>query len=314
MSNSPLTTLPQGYRGQPPEQPLKRLGPYQIAGMLGQGAAAVVYRANRPDGAEVALKVLHRAAGSDVRIREAFQREAKILLKLNHPGIVRALDAGQIDGHFYMALTLIAGQTLEALLTRQKKLGEAPTIDIGIQVANALDYLHLQQIVHRDIKPGNILLNQRSRAILFDFGAAIDLSVEQPVAGQVYGTPAFLAPEQARGDVNIDGRADLYALGVTLYRMVAERKPFYGTRGELLEAHLKTAPPRPSQYTYVAPALETVILKAMAKQPADRYQTGAEFAAALDAARTKDGDAPHPNQELPQRLLHWLRSAIAPGE
>ena len=314
MSNSPLTTLPQGYRGQPPEQPLQRLGPYQIESVLGQGAAAMVYRARRPDGSIVALKVLHRAAGADAKIRDAFQHEAKILLKLNLPGIVRALDAGQMDGHYYMTLALIGGQTVDALLLRQKKLGEVPTIDIGMQVANTLDYLHGQRIVHRDIKPGNILLNERSRALLFDFGAAIDLNSEEPIAGQVYGTPAFLAPEQARGDATIDGRADIYALGGTLYRMISVRKPFYGTRGELLEAHLTAAPPRPSQFAYVSPALETVILKALAKAPVDRFQSGAEFAAALDATRNATEPEPSPSQELPQRLLHWLRSAITPGE
>lgn len=313
MSNSPLTTLPQGYRGQPPEQPLQRLGPYQIEGALGQGAAATVYRARRPDGATVALKVLHRAAGADAKVREAFQHEARILLKLNHPGIVRALEAGQMEGHYYMTLALVSGQTVEALLVREKKLGEIPTIDIGVEIAGTLDYLHSQRIVHRDIKPGNILLNERRRALLFDFGAAIDLNIEQPVPGQVYGTPAFLAPEQARGDTAIDGRADIYALGGTLYRMIAGRKPFYGTRGELLEAHLHSTPPRPSQFAYVSPGLESAILKALAKSPNDRHQTGSEFAAALEAARNPGG-SPSSNQELPQRLLHWLRNAIIPGE
>jgi serine/threonine-protein kinase len=314
MSNSPFTTLPQGYRGQPPEQPLKRLGPYQIEDVLGQGAAATVYRARRQDGSIVALKVLHRVAGSNALVREAFQREAKIMLKLNHPGIVRALDAGQIDGNFYMALAIVNGESIEALLIRQKKLGEAPAIDIGVQVANALDYLHRQQVVHRDIKPGNILLNERSRAILFDFGAAIDLGVEQPSAGQVYGTPAFLAPEQARGDNTIDGRADIYALGVTLYRMVAGRKPFYGSRNELLEAHLLSPPPPPSQFAYVSPALEAVILTAIAKEPDARYQSGAALVAALEAARIASANDEPASQELPRRLLHWLRNTIAPGD
>lgn len=314
MSNSPFTTLPQGYRGQPPERPLQQLGPYRVEGVLGQGAAATVYRSRRPDGSVVALKVLHRAAGSNVRVREAFQREAKIMLKLNHPGIVRAFDAGQIDGSFFVALALVNGETVEALLSRQKKLGETPAIDLGIQVANTLDYLHRQRVVHRDVKPGNILLNERSRAILFDFGAAIDLGVEQPSPGEVYGTPAFLAPEQARGDAMIDGRADLYALGVTLYRMVAGRKPFYGARSELLEAHLLTPPPRPSEFAYVSPALEKVILTALAKDPDNRYPTGAAMATALEEARNSSEGAAPASQELPQRLLHWLRSAIAPGE
>ncbi|MFN3980505.1 MAG: serine/threonine-protein kinase [Caldilinea sp.] len=314
MNNTPFTTLPQGYRGQPPERPLQQLGAYRVEGVLGQGAAAVVYRARRPDGSVVALKVLHREAGSNVRVREAFEREAKILLKLNHPAIVRALDAGQVDGYFFVALALVNGETVESLLTRQKKLGEAPAIDLCIQVANALDYLHRQHVVHRDVKPGNILLNERSRAILFDFGAAIDLGVERPIPGEVYGTPAFLSPEQARGDVTIDGRADIYSLGVTLYRMVAGRKPFYGSRSELLEAHLRTPPPRPSQFAYVSPALETVILTALAKNPDDRYQTGAAMATALEEARRSYEQTAPANQELPQRLLHWLRSAITPSE
>ncbi|MFN3332617.1 MAG: hypothetical protein ACK47M_08915, partial [Caldilinea sp.] len=115
-------------------------------------------------------------------------------------------------------------------------------------------------------------------------------------------------------DVTIDGRADIYSLGVTLYRMVAGRKPFYGSRSELLEAHLRTPPPRPSQFAYVSPALETVILTALAKNPDDRYQTGAAMATALEEARRSYEQTAPANQELPQRLLHWLRSAITPSE
>ncbi|MBW7883438.1 MAG: serine/threonine protein kinase [Caldilineaceae bacterium] len=295
----------------PQEPPLRRLGTYEIEGVLGQGAAATVYRARRTDGVAVAFKVLHRAAGANAKIRDAFQHEARILLKLNHPNVLRAHDAGLIDGYFYMALTLVEGQTVEELLTHTKKLGETPAIDIAIQMTSALAYLHELGIVHRDIKPANILLNTRKRAILFDFGAAIDLRVEQPVPGEVYGTPAFLAPEQARGDAQIDGRADLYALGVTLYRMVAGRKPFYGSRGEVLEAHLLTPPPPPSDFAYVSPALEAVILKAMAKEPDARFQNAADMAAALEAARLAPAT---PQPELPKRILDWLRNAISPGE
>ena len=299
-----MTTLPQRYATQPQFKPLRQLGPYQLDAVLGIGATAAVYRARSSDGQLIALKVLHQEAMGNAPVRLAFQREAKLLLKLRHPAIITALESGQFDGHFYLAMALVEGPTLEEFLTQNKKVGEQVTIDIGIQIAGALNYLHDQKIVHRDIKPANILLQNRRRAILFDFGAALDLNTERAAPGEVFGTPAFLSPEQARGDTAIDGRADIYALGVTLYRMVAGRKPFYGSRLEVLEAQILTPPPRPSEFGFVSPALESVILKALAKERAARFQTGAEMAAALDSARHAE-----PPPESPRRLLSWLRGA-----
>lgn len=288
-----------------------RLGPYQIESVLGQGAAAVVYKATRQGGAPVALKVLTQAAAAAPKLRLAFQREARIMLRLNHPRIVRGIDAGQLDGRFYIAMTYLEGETLEALLTRASKLGETPAIDISRQIAEALDHIHTLNIVHRDVKPANIFLDRQGRAFLFDFGTALDLDHDQPIPGEVYGTPAFLSPEQARGDAHIDGRADLYSLGVVLYRMTTGRKPFYGSRSEVLEAHQFQPPPRPSEFVYLSNELEELILKAIAKEPELRFQSGAEMAAALDKARL----APPPARvELPQRILHWLRSAVGVSE
>ncbi len=303
--------MPPGHWGRPQFKPLTSLGPYQIEGLLGQGAAAAVYRARRQDGTYVALKVLHQQASIDLKLREAFQHEARILLKLRHPGILRAYETGQMEGHFYISLALIEGETLDQFLTQNKKSGETAAIDIGIQTANALTYMHEKQIVHRDIKPANILLQNRRRPVIFDFGAAIDLNADKPVPGEIFGTPAFLSPEQARGDATIDGRADLYGLGVTLYRAVSGRKPFYGSRAEVLHAQIHTPPPPPSEFGYVSKELEAVILRTLAKVPADRYQTGAELAQALEDARLR---APEQPPELPQRLLHWLRGTITPGE
>jgi serine/threonine protein kinase len=297
-----MATLPQRYATQPQFKPLRQLGPYQLDAVLGIGATAAVYRARRGDGQMLALKVLHQEAMNDAPVRQAFQREARLLLRLRHPGIITALDSGQFDGRFYLALALVDGPTLDEFLGQTKKVGEQVTIDVGVQVAAALHYLHEQNVVHRDIKPANILLQNQRRAILFDFGAALDRNTEQAIPGEVFGTPAFLAPEQARGDAEIDGRADIYGLGVTLYRMVTGRKPFYGSRLEVLEAQVLTPPPRPSSFGYVSPELEAAILRALAKDTAERFQSGAEMAAALEAARSAE-----PPPELPRRLLGWLR-------
>jgi serine/threonine protein kinase len=297
-----MATLPQRYATQPQFKPLRQLGPFQLDAVLGIGATAAVYRARRSNGQVLALKVLHQEAMNDAPVRGAFQREARLLLRLRHPGIITALESGQFDGRFYLAQALVEGPTLDEFLNQNKKVGEQVTIDVGIQVATALHYLHEQNVIHRDIKPANILLQDRRRAILFDFGAALDCNIETAAPGEIFGTPAFLAPEQAHGDVAIDGRADIYALGVTLYRMAAGRKPFYGSRLEVLEAQIYAQPPRPSEFGYVSPGLEAVILRALAKDPAARYQTGAEMAAVLDEARRA---AP---SEPPRGIFGWLRA------
>lgn len=287
-----------------------RLGEYQLEAILGQGAVAVVYRARGDGGRTVAIKVLSRAAAAQVHIRKSFQREYRILSRLSHRGIIRVYDAGEVNGLPYMALELLDGETLEELLTRSKTIGEVAAMDIARQVANALDYLHRRGYVHRDVKPGNIMITRDGRAILFDFGTVYDMNNPAPNVQGVYGTPPFLAPEQVQAETDperapvIDGRADLYSLGVVLYRMVTGRKPFYGSRSEVLNAHLHQPPPRPSEFRWVSPALEAVILKALAKDPADRYQSGAEFAQALARVEL----APEPARpELSQRIFSWLK-------
>ncbi len=298
-----------GYPTRPGQEPLRKLGAYEMEAVLGQGAVATVYRARWKNQRTVAIKVLHPAAAAQPHIREALFREYRLLARLHHPGIVQALDAGEMEGRIYLAMELIEGENLDSFLTRVKSMGEEAAIDITRQVADALHYVHEHQIVHRDIKPGNIILTRLSRAILFDFGAALDLQAvgDEDFQG-IFGTPSFVAPEQIRGDRTIDGRADLYSLGVVLYRMVTGRRPFYGSRSEVLEAHLHKPPPPPSQFTYITPELEEIIRKALAKDPADRFQTGAELSAALAAVKL----VPPPRSDLSQRLLGWLRDAVNP--
>ncbi|HRW08719.1 MAG TPA: serine/threonine-protein kinase [Caldilineaceae bacterium] len=292
-----------GYnnRMEPPRL-LTQLGGYQIEAVLGQGAVAVVYRARSPQGRTVALKVLTDAAASQRRVRMLFQSEYRICSRLNHPGVVRVLDAGEIDGHPFMAMEVVAGKTLQDFVRKDKGLGETASLDIVRQLAATLDYIHQQQVVHRDLKPTNVFITQNGRALLFDFGTALDLRnpPTEPDTG-IYGTPGFLAPEQIQHGDQVDGRADLYSLGIIFYRLLTGRRPFYGTRDDVLDAHLHTPPPPPSEFAYVSPGLEAIVLKLLAKDPDKRFRTGAELLQALENVEL----VPEP-ENAPQRLMRWL--------
>lgn len=279
----------------------KELGAYKIDSVLGEGGVATVYRAayqNR----SVALKILDRQAASHKAVRDGFRREFRITSRLNSPHIIRSIDTGQINGQFYIAMELVEGETLDELLQRNKTISEVAAIGIITQVTECLHYIHERGIVHRDIKPSNVMMTTNNRAKLFDFGAALDLNNIEPDSLQgVYGTLGYISPEQAQASPDIDGRADLYGLGVILYRAVTGQKPFYGTRDEVMKAHVETPPPLPSKLTRISPDLEKIILKCMAKNPDDRYQTGREIAEALQNV------APLPPPEpLAQRARRWF--------
>jgi serine/threonine protein kinase len=297
-----------GPANESPLRPDQRFGRYQVEKVLGAGALAVVYRARLQDGRFVALKVLKPAASRQAKLRQLLRNEYELTARLHHPGLVEVFEAGEIDGHPYIAMALVQGPTLEEYLLRHKTLGETASIKIARQIALALDYIHEHGIIHRDLKPANILISNEGRALLFDFGAALNRKVPpQTKADGIYGTPAFLAPEQILDSQAVDGRADLYSLGVILYRMVSGERPFYGSRAELLEAQLHQTPPPPSEYAYVSPQFEALILKALAKDPAQRFQSGAELIAALDAVQLTP-----PRTGIPQRIFGWLRGAPEP--
>ncbi len=300
--------------GQPP--PSNQIGDYLVDSILGEGAAAMVYRAHlREDTsvdvrndhpATVALKVLKPAATKQPNMLACFQFEARVLSRLNHPGILRVYNAGVDNDRMYTAMELVDGESFDKVLLARKRLGEAEAHAVARQLAESLDYLHSHGYVHRDIKPANLMLTKEGRFILFDFGTVIRSDDGAPYEEGLYGTPSFLAPEQTTSGGRVDGRADLYALGIMLYLMVAGRKPFYGSRDEVLAAHRNAEPPLPSDSARVTPELEAVILKSLAKDPDDRYQTGAEFAQALAEI---DLTAPPP-KSFGSRILGLFRSGV----
>jgi len=268
----------------------RQYGPYSIKELLGRGTVAHVYRANLRDGTEVALKVLTAFAEARQEIRSLFEQEYELMVRVDHPNVLKAMQAGVIAGTHYMEIELVEGETLWERVQSPKPLTLSEKIAIIQQMCSALDVVHMQRIVHRDVKPSNIMLaHSDGRAILFDFGLAHDLNGPPPPEGRVYGSPMFLAPEQAVGD-HVDERTDLYSLGATLYRLVVGSAPFYGERNELLHAHVKLTPPDPRDVG-VADDLAEIILRSMSKIPDDRFRSGADFAAALATV-----DQSHPKE------------------
>ena len=258
----------------------RQYGPYSIKELLGRGTVAHVYRAELRDGTEVALKVLTPFAEARQEIRSLFEQEYELMVRVDHPNVLKAMQAGVIAGTHYMEIELIEGETLWDRVQSSKPLPLTERIGTIQQMCSALDLVHDRRIIHRDVKPSNIMLDhQVERAVLFDFGLAHDLAGPPPPEGRVYGSPMFLAPEQAIGG-RVDQRTDLYSLGATLYRLAVGSAPFYGERNELLHAHVKLSPPDPRE-AGVPEDLAEIILRSMSKIPDDRFQSGADFAAAL---------------------------------
>ena len=263
----------------------KQLGSYHVAAQLGKGGMATVYKAYQPSMVRyVALKVLPRhLADEDPQFILRFQQEAHVLAQLQNPHILPVFDFGEAEGYTYLVMPLISGGTLADRLRGQPvPLTQAGTIIA--QVGDALDYAHSRGVVHRDVKPSNVLLDERGNALLSDFGIAklVEGTQHFTQTGGILGTPAYMSPEQGLG-AKIDRRCDIYSLGVILYQLVTGRVPFEAeTPMAVLLKHINDPLPPPRSWNPALPeAVERVILKALAKNPDDRYATAGDLTEAL---------------------------------
>jgi streptogramin lyase len=261
---------------------------YRIEELIGRGGMGVVYRANdlrlrRP----VAIKLVAPTLALDGRFRERFARETELVMSFEHPNVVPIYDAGDVDGHVYLAMRLVDGTDLGSLLRAEGALEPAHTMTICAQIASALDAAHARGLVHRDVKPSNVLLDGSEHVYLADFGLTrrLDDQVGDPGEDRSIGTPAYFAPEQLDGE-SVDGRADVYSLGCVLYECLTGERIF-PRRSRLAEAwaHLEEEPPRASRTRPDLPeTVDEVIARALAKDPAQRYPTCGALVAAAESA------------------------------
>lgn len=269
---------------------------YRILGKLGSGAMAVVYKAKQLSlDRTVAIKVLPKKFVQKSDYVERFYKEGRIAAKLNHNNIVQAIDVGEVGGLYYFVMEYVEGKTLYDDLAKGKIFSEKEALDIIIQVANALAHAHSQGLIHRDVKPKNIMINKEGIVKLADMGLAretSDIKAAKHEQGKAFGTPYYIAPEQIRGEMDIDGRADIYALGATLYHMVTGRVPFDGsTPAEVMRKHLKEPLIPPDHInTSLSAGISEVIEVMMAKNKEDRYKNVEELLIDLQAVR--EGNPP----------------------
>lgn len=275
-----------------------KYGRYEIEKELGKGAMGVVYQAHDPEiNRRVALKVLRPDRVTSEDFARRFQKEAQAIGRLSHPHIVTVYDVGHDHDTIYIAMEFLDGRPMDEVFKETP-----PDLDdirsVGIQVARTLDYAHGQGIVHRDIKPSNIMLTAAGEVKITDFGIA---RIEDPSApqltqaGEILGTPIYMSPEQVKGQT-VDGRSDLYSLGVILYELSTGHRPFSGKNmAAIFHAITSQAPENPmAAEPFVSsgatPALSALILKSLEKSPENRFQTGESMAKALEASQDGDGE------------------------
>jgi len=270
-------------------RPAQQIPGYQILEKLGCGAMATVFKAKQLSlDRLVAIKVLPKRFSENPEYVERFYREGKAAAKLNHPNIVQAIDVGEANGYHYFVMEYVEGHTLYDELIAGKVFSESEALDIIIQITRALVHAHDRGLIHRDVKPKNIMITKDGVAKLADMGLArmaADEQTAQAEAGKAYGTPYYISPEQIRGEVDIDFRADIYSLGATLYHMVTGKVPFDGpTPVAVMNKHLKEPLIPPD---HINPSLSVglgeVVEAMMAKRREDRYASTSDLLTDLEA-------------------------------
>ncbi len=261
-------------------------GRYKVERELGRGGMATVYLAEDfRHGRDVAIKVLHPELASALG-NDRFLREIRLAARLNHPNILPLFDSGEADGFLYYVMPYIDGESLRDRLNREQQIPLDDSLAIARAVAGALDYAHRNRVVHRDIKPENIMLHE-GQAMVMDFGIGKALSAAGPdtltQVGMVVGTPAYVSPEQAAGEIDIDGRSDQYSLGCVLYEMLSGERPWSGpTAQAVLQKRFIEPPPVLSRVIKDLPdEIDSAITKSLAQDPAARFTSSGEFARAL---------------------------------
>jgi serine/threonine-protein kinase len=264
-----------------------RVGDYAVDGLLGEGGMGRVYEARAPDGTRVALKLVKSDLARDETLRRRFRREARIAKAIRHPNVVPLIATGEHKGVPYIAQTFIDGRSLEQKLEAEGRLDTATALRVCADTAAGLEALWAAGMVHRDVKPGNILLDRSGRAYITDFGLAKDIQgslLTRP--GQALGSVDYMAPEQIRGE-DLGAAADIYALGCVMYECMCGRPPFAEAKGmRVLWAHLQEEPPDPRSFDReMSPQLGRTLILALHKDPEARPASAGEYARLLAAAQ-----------------------------
>ena len=284
----------------------KTLGRYEIHGVLGKGAMGLVYHGRDPKlDRRVAIKtILTRKVDDDQArvMKRRFEREVRAVARLNHPNIVQVYDFGAEGDLAYVVMEYIEGKELKDYLEADERLDLKAIFRLMAELLDALHFAHEAGIIHRDVKPANIMVAGGGHAKLTDFGVARftepdGQELEATRVGTLVGTPAYMSPEQAQGQP-LDRRTDIFSAGIIFYQLLAWRKPFQGAQWELAKKIIEDDPVWPSQLVQIPPEIDRVVARALAKQPERRYQTARAFAQALE--RVLHGKPPEdPNEVLP---------------
>ncbi|MCB1954789.1 MAG: protein kinase [Rhodocyclaceae bacterium] len=310
-------TIPGSSAQAQERSDVRQVGRYQILELLGRGGMATVFKAHDPGiDRTIAIKFLHASLCEDEEYRNRFLREARAAGMLTHPNIATIFDVGEIEGRPYIAMELLDGEPLSDLMSQGATFSVKQVLEMGIQLARALDYAHSKGVVHRDIKPANIIVSKNRNSIkVADFGIAHLESASRTQhtrIGDVIGTPQYMSPEQAMGE-KVDGRSDLFSVGIVLYQLITGQKPFEADT--IVALMMKIAKESPTTIQKLRPetpaALRRVIDRCLTKQPDRRYQTGKELADALvKLIRTLEEERPDRPRIMPLRVKWTLMMAL----
>lgn len=279
------------------------IGGYEILKKIDKGAMGTVYKARQISMDRiVAFKILSKKLSRDMEFVKRFEREARATAKLSHPNIILGIDVGEADGRRFFVMEYVDGKTVQELLKRGGAMDEKRALGIVLQIARALDHAHRHHLVHRDVKPENIMVTRDGSAKLCDLGLAklTNTDSSQTEAGKSLGTPNYISPEQARGETSVDIRSDVYSLGASLFHMVVGQVPFTGSPAVVMTKHIHEELPDPkSQNPEIMDDTCWLIRKMMAKDAKDRYQTPRDLI--LDLERLLEGEriSPEPPGQAP---------------